>query len=574
MTRENDHQITNLRRRELELRQKRITILSADGQKALEMVLDAPAPATLIQSFPDQDLYYLIHKIGPEDCVPILSYAASSQWEYLLDMETWDQDRLDLAPMTKIFDLLFQADPDRLIRWGISRKTSLFEFYLSKHMEIQIREHDELVPSDFDDYITLDDKFYFRFPEKPEDLEGDGTDASELIEKMLNRLADMDLSVFHGLLLETQGLLPAETEEEEFRLKSIRLAEKGFAPAHEAVGIYQPVPPDSLRKRPGALQTFQSALDPDITLPPQYFSQFIKGENLIVSTLKQFEAPFIYGLESELAALINKVISADKIKLRAAEDLEKAIKKTLAYLNLGLETILGDSLNLQTAKDCVSTYFLEDIFRAGSGICLRLKNSAHAWFRQSAMNRLGLPLSFLDETFLGIIGGLLIERPMVFDVTLPHPPYRDFCRLSDIDATNAALQQIMDIDRILGRLDIDLTSFKQGVLTYKTLFLTLWAKSRLNLSSTLEPIPADAFSKFFAELFTPSNNPGQTHILMEDFCEWISGATGLDVSGLSDELTAGIKALMMELWDEYAPIPPGNLDPRFIPHFLLEKTKP
>ncbi len=29
----------------------------------------------------------------------------------------------------------------------------------------------------------------------------------------------MDLSVFHGLMLETINVLPAETEEEQFRLK-------------------------------------------------------------------------------------------------------------------------------------------------------------------------------------------------------------------------------------------------------------------------------------------------------------------------------------------------------------------
>ncbi len=140
-------------------------------------------------------------------------------------------------------------------------------------MDIVIREHDEVPPSDFDDYITLDDKFYFRFPEekRAKDSAGDSLDdseendtavtggdmsfseevqASELIDTMVRKLADMDLSVFHGLMLETINVLPAETEEEQFRLKTIRLAEKGFLPFHEAIGIYQPTPLKSLRKRP------------------------------------------------------------------------------------------------------------------------------------------------------------------------------------------------------------------------------------------------------------------------------------------------------------------------------------
>ena len=159
MTQKTDYKLANIQTKELKLRTIRHEILVSESEKALGLILDAPAPVTLVQSFPDQDLYYLMHKIGPDDFLPILSMATSEQWEYILDVEVWDNDRLDLDYMTKTFDLLFQADPQRLLRWVIKEKPDYFEFYLFKNMEIFVREHDELPPEDFDDYITLDDKY-------------------------------------------------------------------------------------------------------------------------------------------------------------------------------------------------------------------------------------------------------------------------------------------------------------------------------------------------------------------------------------------------------------------------------
>lgn len=168
MNKKTDYKLANVQKKEMKLRGQRHEILVSESEKALELILDSRAPASLVQSFPDQDLYYLMHKIGPDDFIPILAMAKSEQWEYILDVDAWDNDRFDLEYMSKTFDLLFKADPHRLLRWVIKEKPDFFEFFLFQNMEIKIREHDQLPPSDSDDYITFDDKFYFRFPDKPQ----------------------------------------------------------------------------------------------------------------------------------------------------------------------------------------------------------------------------------------------------------------------------------------------------------------------------------------------------------------------------------------------------------------------
>ncbi|MCG8551241.1 MAG: DUF6178 family protein, partial [Desulfobacterales bacterium] len=526
-----NYQLANQTRRELKLQKMRRDILVSDGAKALDKILEAPSPATLIQSFPDQDLYYLMHKIGVHDFIPVLALAKSSQWEYILDVEVWDDDRLNPYMMTQVFSLLFKADPQRLLRWTIMEKPDFIEYYLSQKMHVVIREHDEPPPEDFDDYITLDDKFYFRFPGRksgtdenekgdllPQDApreDGLGDDAPELIEQMLKSLAAMDLSVLHGLLLETSSLLPAETEEEQFRQKNIRLAEKGFFPPHEAVGIYQPMAGKNLPPRPRITKAPQ-AIDPDIPMPPMYFTQFLDGDNLFSKALAQLNSQGgLPGLDSELAALINKVISADRIKIRNRESIEKPLEKTISTLSLGLEVLMDNSkTQVETAADLIKKYFLEDIFRTGAREGAGIQAMAHKWYETSFIGTKNLPLSFLGEAYLGIIGGLMIQRPMFFADYADKVLYRNFASLADIRATRRLLDEIICLDDFLNSLDTDLSTFTFGVLTYKSMILTLWARDRMGLNSStplsLAPIELDEFKNFFAQLFNEHGTIGET----------------------------------------------------------------
>ena len=592
-----DHHLANLRQRELKLNQKRKDILAQDSQAALDTILDDPSPAVLIQSFPDEDLYYLMNHIGPADFLPILSRATSTQWEYILDMEVWDGDRLDNRVMTQALDLLFQADPERLLRWIVKEKPGYFESYLYQNMEIVVREHDELPPEDHQDYITIDDKFYFRFPQlktEEEDKEetenaedgGSGNDqaeeTAELIEKMVKKLAEMDLSVYHGLLLETQALLPAEVEEEEFRLKNVRLAEKGFLPPHEAVGIYQPAPVKNLRERPDVPGPTEEDFDPNQPLPPQCFSQFLTGDSLFVKALALVGTDLKLQMESELAALVNKVISADRIKIRDKESLEGVLAQTTAYLSLGLEIIAEDlahgrsmaDISLEETATVLNRYFLEDLFRTGSRAGILLKQKAARWYADSYMSKESLPLSFMGETYLGVLGGLFLERPRTFDNYQTTPDlYAHFSTLSQVETSQQRMDEILALDPLLHALSPEIAKFKQGVLTYKSLLLSLWARERMDLEVTLAPIPMDEFTPFFQALFAGDTQGEIDTFKRRDFLDWclagLNRAAETPLAELPADLARALNLILDELCEEYGSI--SSPDPRYIPHFLLER---
>ena len=113
------------------LSKERRELISLSPDKALERILGASEPIPLVHSFAEEDLYYLVNDIGPEDSLPLLSKASDKQLDYILDMEVWDRDRIDLRAVTRWMNLLLQADARRSISWLLREKTEFVEYYLN-----------------------------------------------------------------------------------------------------------------------------------------------------------------------------------------------------------------------------------------------------------------------------------------------------------------------------------------------------------------------------------------------------------------------------------------------------------
>lgn len=591
----NNYKLQNIINKEKKLAAIRKDILALDSNKALDMILGSNLPATLVQSFPDQDFYFLMYRIGVDDFIPILSLGSYEQWEYIIDMDVWDGDRIDLPQMTKTLGLLFKADSKRLMRWIINEKPELLEYYFFKNMQVRIREHDE-DPSDFDDgYRTIDDVFYVKFPEIPdilpdylkdrndvEKLKKDRQASEELILAMLNTVADMDLSVYQSILLESCSIISAEAEESQLRLKNVRLAEKGFFPHYEAVGIYQPSTLENLRKKPEKYLR-APVYGTSLPLPPQYPAGLLSNNSLFAKSLALVDDNMLLNLESEFAALVNRLISADKKTIHEKEDLEQIIKKACSFLDLGLGLIHGEKNQCLPGQGAVliRKYWLEDIFRIASAAGIRLKRKAEKWYIKSFPRQNNLPLRFFGEKWFGLMGGLLLDRPMYFDNYKSGVLYREFACPADIQTSSENLDQLILFDRIIQALCPGITLPLN--VNYKNIILTLWARNRLGLDLSLSPIPINTFKKFFEQLFAFEKDTEKTALIKtisadkrKDLLLWLSEQLSINTSveQKQKELCKTIQPVLTELFDEledeYGTIKPDDLDSRLISHFLLQ----
>lgn len=550
-------------------------VLSLPPKKALDTILAAEHPAAIVHAFTEQDFHLLIHDIGSDDARPLLALANRRQVEYIVDTEVWDGDQIDDLLTIQWLETLYQADPDRTTRWLMTEKLDFLELFLFKNVQVIIREHDEESGALPESYFSYDDTLYISIPDYPLP-EGPTADdeklRKQLVRDLLNRMAATDYPLYRNIILETIRVIPAETTEEEYRLRNVRMAEKGFLPWDEAVGIYQPITADQLLSQTPKFSTPGDG--PDRLPVPVLSATFMDADTLFGLALKTVTDPeLVTQLQAEFATVCNQVIVADRQPIREKLQLEQKVKKACRTISLGLEHLLADENGNDRARAgyLISKYRLAEIFRVGYGLCLDLKWQARKWQAASWANQSGLPLHFWGETWLGVLGGMLLDHPRFYDDYDSGVIYRDFESLADINQTRSVLDAVAAFDDLLSKMQITLKPLDTyGYVGHYNLVLTLWARQILAVSGSVEPLSIDQVRQFFSHLWGQIEKPFcVSNEKKEQFLAWISETAGLPADVVSETLGQTFETLFRTLEEEYANVSPQALELKYVQGFFL-----
>ncbi len=550
-------------------------ILSMSSEQAYREILDHPQPTALIQSFAEEDFFFLIHDIGPSDSLELLAMASARQWEYILDVEIWHRDRINLKSATHWLSLLLKAAPGRFIKWALEEKHDLVEYYLYNTIDMRIREHDQDVSELEDDFFTFDDVFYIRLIDPPEQRESDPDTLEQqqaFLADMIHRLAMTDHIRYQETILRAGNVLPAESEEEAFRFRNVRLAEKGFLPFDEAIGVYQPININILKKQKKEIPYQRT---PDFFAPiPLNHIAFLDKNNRFSRALSLIRLDETFQqIQIEFAGLCNQIASADQRPIHDRNELREIVKKACGYLEIGLERLAGKKTGLDDNRTAafIKSYPLIDIFRLGYGLVLNLRQRAKQWQQQSWFANNCLALSFWDEFLVGVIGGLLVNRPKFFDNFQTEGLYREFSSLADVKSTHAALKQAMAFDDMLSCMPINISRLPDDYfVTYKNLLLTMWARHELELPVSAEPIKIETFRPFYRSIWRSGSKPPKIKkSIKSDFLEWLSETSAFTKEEISNNLGRALENLFAEIASEYGEVTAENLDPRFVQLFML-----
>jgi len=537
-------------------------LMKLPGKEALDLILESPTPAHLVQSLAEEDLFWLIQDVGPEDALPILAVASNDQWHYLLDLELWNKDRLDTPSVKRWLTLLLKADPLRFLIWLLRENLDFLEWHLYRNIDIRIKEEDES-PSDIDDsYFTLDGVFYIRIRDDKHE---------QTLRELLERLATHDPKAFHEVLLESASVLPAEAEEGMYRRRNGRLEEKGFLPFEEAIGIYQHVSPRSLLDDRSEIQKTGIALDPAAPIPLST-ALLIQEQDLFHRSLRHVEESItLERLQIEFAGMCNQIISADGFEIRDREGLASVVRKACGYLDIGLQQL--DSSVPSKAARVIEKYPLDQIFRVGYGAGLELKWKTEKWVKNSWFITQAFGPAFWGDQWEGLLEGLLRKRPLFYTSLSDGELYREFKDLSDIETCHKALDEMEAIDHllslVLARCPIAGPMGYQP-LRWMNLLLTSWARDHLGLSEDVAPLETAQLKAFFGDLWKKGKMPCSLDPNMrQSFMDWVVGRTGLAPDDLQDQVGTTIDSLLKELENEYGSVSIQDLDPRYVRHFLV-----
>jgi hypothetical protein len=562
--------------REKALGAVRRSILALPPEKAVDAILKHPYPVTLVQSMAEEDLYMLVHAVGLDDAMEVLGLSSNVQWEYFLDMEIWSRDRADIHAMTEWLDRLLKADPDRFTHWIIHEQKDQFAYYLFRNVEVVVREY-EVDPSEIGDgFDTEDDVHYTRMRPYAPEFQQQQHMRDQFLGDLLRRISILDYPMYQALLLESSAAIPSESEEELLRLRNIRLAEKGFLPFEEAVGVYQPLKvPELLKRGRKSGQVVGRAVDSHpLRVDP---TQVPEDANLFLRTLSRIQDDLtLQRLQAEFAGLCNQMISADQSVVRDKTALAAVVAKVGNYISIGLEKAgqASDGKDPYLSVNLVQNHFLADIFRVGYGCALEVKWQADRWRRQSWFSRSGLPLTFWGETWLGVLGGLLIKKPLFFDNYATGVLYREFVSLADIDKTARVLEGIMATDDIFAGIGLEVVpTGSDTFLTCHNALLTLWANAWLGIDahpSRPAALCMEAFRRLFQDMWESTSPPRRIKDSMrENFLDWLARRTGAADYEVAERMGAVLESLFKMVEDELGQVAEKDLDPRFVQVFLL-----
>lgn len=549
--------------------------------KALDRILNDRQPAALVHSFPEQDFYLLVNEIGPQDSLPLLSMATNKQWEHLVDLETWQKDRIETNSVMRWMSLLLEADSQRFVRWLLNDQLEFIEFYLFKNLEVRIREHDQ-DPAEFgDEFFTLDDVYYLKFIDYPTESESEkliDEQRRKFLTQLVQRLAAADHHIYQNVFLEAAHVIPAEIEEDCYRWRTMRLAEKGFLPFDEAIGIYQPIQPGELE---GKHKKFVPRTSQQVSTLPVPVSPLreLKQDNYFTRALQKIEAANIVQLlQTEFAHLCNQIVVADRRTIGERDALQEVVKKASGYVSIGLEQMLKDKKDdAARAAALIIRYPLQDIFRTGFGAALKVKWRAEKWLSKCWFAQADLRLTFWGEQWMGVVGGLLVKKPLYYDNYKSGVLYREFATVEDIRESEAIFDQVVAVDELLSVMNIKMDPPAQyGFLTYKNLLLTLWARHYRRLKGEkLKALTLKQFLPFFEKLLPKPIDSGPrvaakiSAEMKTAFLNWLATETGLKDYEITDRLGQTFENLFNEIENEYGRVAATDFDPRFVHLFLI-----
>ena len=534
------------------------SLYTSSGKDIIDQILGHDSPRELVRHFPCEDFFWLIKKVGDESCLPMLELASEEQWQYLLDLEVWKKDRIGLDEASRWLSQLHQADPSRLAKWLLNEGRNFAHYFFIRKILIRIVDKDEEYEVQ-DELFTLDGVFYIKVIDGKQ---------KEIIEKILRAIAMEDFDLYQALLVGIGGVLPDEVEEENYRLRNIRLAEHGFLPFEEALSIYSFLEPKAINVKTNT-EMDEVFTDEKISkLVPAFPLNHIDGHSLLTDTLSRIvDERLLDRIRLEFAALCNQILTADSNIPGELEILIKACQKAAGYLNLALEKLCGEDIS--SAEKVLENNHIHHIFRVGFGQVLQLKWEIERRLRDSWFSRRDLGFSFWGDNWGGVLRGILSKRPLCYVGFEKGNEFRDFNKLSELESCRRLSKGLMYLDKVIGKLT-ELYPLEEGLLgesitSCHPLLFNFWARKQLDIKLCFSSVSLEEAKEFFRLLRIeddklPYRMVGFEHIFIEDFMAY-ARSLGLE----SDrELKHVLSVIWQEFREEFEWVSPDKLDRRFM----------
>jgi hypothetical protein len=420
------------------------------GHRRVDALLSTPDPAAAVAALSPVEVYELVHEVGFDETAEIIGLATPDQVRGCLDIEVWDRDRPLTEQLKPWLATILDAGFEKTGQVWAGLDAELRALYIQRNAEIYDHNLGEEVREDDDRPIfqTVDRFFTLIFLGDEEN--------QRLTQTLLEDLYRADGALARHTIMAARSEPTADLEEQAYRWRAGRMADLGFVDFYDALDLFQPLEPDQIHIGEGSEERFPAAIDGDGAPPrnlPSVIAEQVVSRSFLARALDRMAPDQAERIEQAILVLVNKVMSAARVKPGESEALRRGAHYATATVSLGLETVArGD---VDRAAQALSSVSLTRLHRAGYTVAVKLARLAQSLAPRAATA--GLPAS-------AVIGGLTAARPwLARAVDIPTAPgVRPFESQADVRKAAEVLARLALRIAIAESLGVNLLAMGQA----------------------------------------------------------------------------------------------------------------
>ena len=324
----------------------RSTLMQArSGGALLDALIDPKEAPQLVPMLPIEDLHGYIRRIGLLDCTELLPMISGDQLRGMLDVEIWDGDQMDIDRLDPWLRALMASGQETLGRRILDLDDEVLNWTVRRFARaLVIEDPDSYDPPDLDHILTPDGRLCIIFPE--------GGERDLPIKLFLDWLMRSHPVFTVDLLIHSSAALDTNLQEQAYRWRSGRMADRGYVDYYEALGIYT---------APKAAAPIQG----EGVASHHWMVEVADPDARLTAAIAALDAPSRERLAEHLGYTANTALSADRADLLDEDAVRATMLRLRAGLVLGLDALAGTPGVPATDGQVLVTRGPTHVFRVG-----------------------------------------------------------------------------------------------------------------------------------------------------------------------------------------------------------------
>ncbi|MBN1880979.1 MAG: hypothetical protein JW885_02290 [Deltaproteobacteria bacterium] len=534
------------------------------------VIIASPDSIQLLKKLSPQELYLTIKESWSDDAALLMEMISPDKLTYLLDMDIWKRDRIDLDRFLEWLQLISEGGERPLIRQLFSLDPPLLVLFFKGVIEVTSRNLDQ-DPLEMSDggWTSFDDSYYFKPRSDEIDL--------DMIVTVLTRFFELEPSYYHVIMEGVKGEFPSPLEEEAYDYRSARMTMIGFPEFYEAreILLYEDPEKISREMKNGIEKIIYLNENQEDELPPHYWLIPRSGEGILEDLLVEAD-----GLEGdrpilwELSYLIHKLVAAGGVDLSDTDEIMSSARMARDYINIGLE--YADCTAMDEGRRLLREVYLQQLFRLGYCVTLDVVRRM-----SSLVKRLGQRIdpSLWGGTARAVIDGLTGVRPYYYvGLTESGEDFRNFSTMADIRTTMDFLDTLSNVVLFVSELvdiPVEIESYLKRNAPIQEwgldhLFATALVRRILMGDWEVIPVTSEELRRVTKALDEGGAVPGTVRDELEELIDRMAGVAGVGFGDTAREL---VQRAADGLFPELCGMEPEHIDARFISGVITQVSQ-